>query len=418
MSDCGLEHVLGKFKSLPLDRNKWKIDAFHKSIPNSAFSFKFKETTDYFFNSEWKACKKSCTVLLNLAWEKLNTGHWKNVPLHWRHAYTYLSLMKSLSEFGTTIDSPLSTTMGLKNAIKSCDMGLLMGAPVMDNILTKVVSHLQKILQDHLKLNDNIDQEEKDELSNKRIKVAPLKDKGLVNAIDRVCNPTIESFKSSFMDTGEPVILEKTIDYWPAFGDRQWSLEYIKSVAGFRTVPVEIGSKYTEDDWSQKLLTIEEFVDKYIMGDTKEIGYLAQHQLFDQIPELQRDISIPTYCSLTSDDSEEEDVDINAWFGPKGTVSPLHFDPKHNLLAQVVGSKYIKLYAPDQTQFLYPASGLLSNTSQVYVENADSNQFPNFKHATCKECILEPGDVLYIPPKYWHYVRSLDVSFSVSFWWQ
>lgn len=33
------------------------------------------------------------------------------------------------------------------------------------------------------------------------------------------------------------------------------------------------------------------------------------------------------------------------------------------------------------------------------------------------ECVLEPGDTLVIPIGWWHYVRSLSVSFSVSFWW-
>lgn len=72
-------------------------------------------------------------------------------------------------------------------------------------------------------------------------------------------------------------------------------------------------------------------------------GYLAQHPLFDQVPALRRDIAIPDYCALSypmahHEGSAQEDVAVNAWFGPAGTVSCLHFDPKHNLLCQVCHS--------------------------------------------------------------------------------
>lgn len=79
----------------------------------------------------------------------------------------------------------------------------------------------------------------------------------------------------------------------------------------------------------------------------RETGYLAQHELFDQIPPLRRDIMTPDYCALLLADEEDdggaESVATNAWFGPGGTVSPLHNDPFHNLLAQVVGSKRVSV---------------------------------------------------------------------------
>jgi lysine-specific demethylase 8 len=66
------------------------------------------------------------------------------------------------------------------------------------------------------------------------------------------------------------------------------------------------------------------------------------------------DILTPIYCGLSEkdDDEEDEDLVINAWFGPKGTVSPAHTDPYHNMFAQVVGQKYIKLYSPEDTPFI------------------------------------------------------------------
>lgn len=55
--------------------------------------------------------------------------------------------------------------------------------------------------------------------------------------------------------------------------------------------------------------------------------------------------------------------------------------------------------------------------SQVDVENPDLEKFPRFAEAPFLSCVLSPGEVLFIPVKHWHYVRALDLSFSVSFWW-
>lgn len=239
---------------------------------------------------------------------------------------------------------------------------------------------------------------------------------------------------------GGPMVITEALKDWPALhGDRAWSrMSYLlaRTMGGRRLVPVEVGRSYTDEGWGQKIVTFREFLDEFLIKKTgNNIGYLAQHDLFSQIPALRNDIYIPDYCftspppPLRKPPGKEvahlEEPLLNAWFGPAGTVSPLHTDPYHNILCQVVGKKYVRLYSPEESVRLYPkgvgADGIdMSNTSNVDAEgkeNEINEQFPLFREAGYVETILEEGECLYIPVGWWHYVRSLTVSFSVSFWW-
>lgn len=98
-------------------------------------------------------------------------------------------------------------------------------------------------------------------------------------------------------------------------------------------------------------------------------------------------------------------------------MTPLHTDPKHNLLAQVVGRKYIRLYHPDLSLQLSPyAEGLTTNSSQIDLD--DAAQSAAIAGVPFYESTLQAGQMLYIPPKWMHYVKAMSSSFSVSFWWQ
>ncbi|XP_037766523.1 bifunctional peptidase and arginyl-hydroxylase JMJD5 isoform X1 [Chelonia mydas] len=350
-----------------------------------------------------ETCLQVSEIIIDYSWEKLNIGTWRDVDKDWRRVYSYGCLFKVLcmcSEQGTIADT-----------IRVCDMGLLMGASILDNILVRIINVLQK----HLTYGKRSAEEDTKESRRKKIRndhttVPSVKSE---EVIPRLHCPSLEHFRENYMIPQKPVILEGTVDHWPCM--KKWSLDYLRQIAGCRTVPVEVGSRYTDEEWSQTLMIVNDFIDQYIVNKNS-IGYLAQHQLFDQIPELKQDICIPDYCSLG--EGEEDDITINAWFGPEGTISPLHQDPQQNLLVQVIGRKYIRLYSPQESENLYPhETQILHNTSQVDVEDPDLVKFPKFERAAFQACILTPGQVLFIPVKYWHYVRSLDVSFSVSFWW-
>ncbi|XP_028311149.1 lysine-specific demethylase 8 [Gouania willdenowi] len=351
-------------------------------------------------------------IVLDVSWERLNTGTWRHVDKDWRRVYAYGCLFKAAA---LCREDP--TEEKILQAVRTCDMGLLMGAAIMDNILHVVVKLLQSEIRRSHKAEEREEEHEAKRIKIESPNVPVIQDE---RAVLRIKCPSLESFNTGYLRPLKPVILEGIIEHWPALNHHAWSIEYLRSVAGCRTVPVEVGSRYTDENWSQTLITFNEFIDRYILnkdGDNAS-GYLAQHQLFDQIPELKEDIVLPDYCCLGDDEGDEDNITVNAWFGPAGTVSPLHQDPQQNFLAQVVGSKYIRLYSPEDTDKLYPhQSPLLHNTSQVDVENPDLQRFPEFTKAPYRECVLQRGDVLFIPVQHWHYVRSLELSFSVSFWW-
>ncbi|EDV28047.1 uncharacterized protein TRIADDRAFT_21598 [Trichoplax adhaerens] len=382
---------------------------------------KFKNVTDYggqrildillicsqrFKEERFESCLQLAQCVLDIVWEMLNTGDWKEVPVIWRKVYTYGAIYKAAAYYA----------MGkLEQCIHASDYGLLMGAPILDNILNDIISAAAARIHP-CKQTTSID----DALANagdhhRNDDIDPQRQ------ITQLSCPSLDYFRKHYFCTKEPVILTDVIDHWPALGARRWSIQRLKDIAGHRTVPIEIGTRYTDDSWTQKLMPLSKFIDEFItMESNQESGYLAQHQLFEQIPELRTDICVPDYCCIIDDNNDDVDATVltNAWFGPQGTISPLHHDPYHNLFAQVMGRKYIRLYPEHESENVYPyPTKLLSNTSQVDVEFPNFENYPNFANAEYLECIIEPGQLLYIPPRCWHYVRSLDISFSVSFWW-
>jgi hypothetical protein len=68
------------------------------------------------------------------------------------------------------------------------------------------------------------------------------------------------------MDLNEPVVIEDLIHHWRAVW-RWKDVSYLRSISGYRTVPVEIGQHYIHTDWSQQLMTLNEFIDIYITAE-------------------------------------------------------------------------------------------------------------------------------------------------------
>jgi hypothetical protein len=375
--------------------------------------------------------------------------------------------------------------------VKALDMALILtGAPLREELVELTFSALQ-----HHIFTSEAKREDTTERPTKRRKLHTTRQTLTSNSIPGTFPMTIadpprlmcpiprlpelelSAFQSKISnpETQVPIIITGAIDHWPALDERPWNRPgYLleRTLGGRRLVPVEVGRSYTDSGWGQKILSFGSFVEEHMLRapsspsplnpeqnaekDALQTGYLAQHDLFAQIPSLRSDICIPDYCYATTPPSDLsltrtkpvpklEDPLLNAWFGPSGTISPLHTDPYHNILAQVVGYKYVRLYAPSEGEKLHPRGtdemGVdMSNTSSIDLDQFFAihpslspweskgtetqnqqkedweTQFPGFKDVRYVEGVLGPGDCLYIPTGWWHYIQSLTPSFSVSFW--
>lgn len=417
--------------------------------------------------------RKRLADLLAVADAKFLAFRFEVLPSCWRELYTYvrilsfhLGVLHSRLRRGLRDDE---ASREVDKLVRELDMALIVagaGSRWGRGVVNSLLELLECAWEGEARVGD--------ERGPKRVKYArdssPFRDASpsfsedttfeppVTNPIPRLDGLSMDAFQN-YIDPSTnphgvfPVIFTDLTSDWPALTTRPWrkpSYLLSRTFGGRRYVPVEIGRSYVDADWGQKLLPFRSFLASYIdpsldpdgEGEATDgrKGYLAQHDLFTQIPSLRNDVLLPDYLWTTPPPhpvpgrSKERVAapQLNAWLGPAGTITPLHTDAMHNLLCQVVGRKYVRLYPPECTAMCprgVEAGVDMGNTSRVDVgviegwdegpEDGDISveEVEDFKKAEYWDCVLKPGDTLYIPIGWWHYVRSLSVSFSVSFWW-
>lgn len=218
-----------------------------------------------------------------------------------------------------------------------------------------------------------------------------------------------------FLQGQEAIVLEGAVSDWPALV--KWRRLDYWALWASRLIPIEI----SDDRGGQESLTFGEFLAHYMSPSIRKapsarLGYLAQHLLFDHLPKLHEDFHAPQFCPSV--------VKANAWIGTSGTVTRLHTDGYDNCFVQVCGFKFVRLIRPSDSHLVYPYvdpnSDLASakcNHSHVDAENPDLQRHPLFASASPQDVVLGPGDCLFIPKGWWHYVRGLTPSISISLTW-
>jgi lysine-specific demethylase 8 len=227
-------------------------------------------------------------------------------------------------------------------------------------------------------------------------------------------------FNRSHYQCNQPLQIKDSIAGWRA---NQWTAEYLEATVGGHRVDV-FCNEHGVFDYNQNVATgpvrrqsmaLAEAAD-LIFSEEGNRYYIQQLDLHEQCTQLLRDIARPSLL-----DSWKVIDRTNLWFGGRGCKTPLHFDDAHNFLIQVKGEKRVWLFPDDEYDNLYPATDqLLPHCSRIDVFAPDHAAFPQYRAAEARriELVLEPGDTLYIPRRWWHAVESLSPSLSVNFWWR
>ena len=106
----------------------------------------------------------------------------------------------------------------------------------------------------------------------------------------------------------------------------------------------------------------------------------------------------------------------NMFFGGKGSVTFLHYDIDlaHIFHTHFNGRKHVILFENKWKERLYQIPFATYALEDYDVERPDFNKFPALNGIKGVEAFLEHGDTLFMPTGYWHWMKYLDGSFSIS----
>ncbi|MHC5853060.1 cupin-like domain-containing protein [Nostoc sp.] len=239
------------------------------------------------------------------------------------------------------------------------------------------------------------------------------------DSILRIKNPNKKEFVELWKQY-QPFLIEGVAEYWNGY--KNWSNDYLLEKCGNNIVPVSFftknylnNSNYVlhENNNNNKEMKLKDYLD--IISENKKIDleyYMRDVDFVKYFPELTSDINYPDYFSIKPS--------IFFWFGSLGKTTTLHFDQLHNILVQIRGKKRILLFSPSNYLSFYPPlreSGAYGNFSKVNPITPNLELFPKFPWKDQIEVILQAGEMLYIPPLWWHHVTGIDQNISLSCWY-
>lgn len=208
----------------------------------------------------------------------------------------------------------------------------------------------------------------------------------------------------------EPAVFRGLAARWPAV--QKWNLDFFADrYADTPAVLIDqLGlygegerSRYTVAELGRLIASIRE-------GKRECLRFLP---FLDDNPELKSDLDMAWFSGFRSRFSLREFTQL--FVAPADTLTPVHCAHESNAFLQVHGQKRWLLWPARYQQLIEPAADRRPYFHADYLPRRPSAEQPLGPYAPAYEVVLEPGDVLYVPPFVWHYVENLTPTIAVAY---
>ncbi len=227
--------------------------------------------------------------------------------------------------------------------------------------------------------------------------------------IPRVKTISKRDFITQYFKPQKPLVIEHFIKDWPAF--TKWDLEYMKTVASDKIVPlyddrpVDYKDGFNEPHTTMKM---GDYIDLLKREPTKYRIFLWN--ILKEIPQLQHDFSYPDFGLKLMKGMPM------LFFGGENSHTFMHYDID---LANIFhfhfeGKKQCILFDQKQNKYLYKIPYSLITREDIDFSNPDFNKWPALQFAQGYITELNHGEVLYMPEGYWHHMKYITPGFSMS----